>query len=59
MEPVVAGRDERLHAAMDAYVVLHPACAGHERLARNPVYAGAGTLTELLAGRARAYITSR
>jgi hypothetical protein len=34
MEPAQPGRDERLHAAVDAYVVLHPACAGHERQAR-------------------------
>jgi glycosyltransferase involved in cell wall biosynthesis len=34
MEPAVAERDLRLHAAMDAYVPLHDASAGHERLAR-------------------------
>jgi glycosyltransferase involved in cell wall biosynthesis len=34
MEPLQADRDRRLHAAVDAYVPLHPACAGHERLAR-------------------------
>ena len=34
MEPAVAERDVRLHAAMHAYVPLHDACAGHERLAR-------------------------
>jgi glycosyltransferase involved in cell wall biosynthesis len=34
MEPLTAARDRRLHAAVDAYVSLHPACAGHERLAR-------------------------
>jgi hypothetical protein len=34
MEPAVAERDVRLHAAVDAYVPLHDACAGHERLAR-------------------------
>jgi glycosyltransferase involved in cell wall biosynthesis len=34
MEPAVAERDVRLHAAVDAYVPLHGACAGHERLAR-------------------------
>jgi glycosyltransferase involved in cell wall biosynthesis len=33
MEPAVAERDPRLHAVMDAYVPLHAACAGHERLA--------------------------
>jgi glycosyltransferase involved in cell wall biosynthesis len=34
MEPAVAERDLRLHAAVDAYVPLHDACTGHERLAR-------------------------
>jgi glycosyltransferase involved in cell wall biosynthesis len=34
MEPAVAERDVRLHAAVDAYVPLHAACTGHERLAR-------------------------
>lgn len=34
LEPATAERDARLHAAMHAYVPLHPACAGHERLAR-------------------------
>jgi hypothetical protein len=34
LEPATAERDARLHAAMDAYVPLHQACAGHERLAR-------------------------
>jgi glycosyltransferase involved in cell wall biosynthesis len=34
LEPASAERDARLHAAMDAYVPLHLACAGHERLAR-------------------------
>jgi glycosyltransferase involved in cell wall biosynthesis len=33
MEPPRADRDVRLHAAVDAYVPLHPACAGHQRLA--------------------------
>ncbi|HLH65915.1 MAG TPA: glycosyltransferase [Solirubrobacteraceae bacterium] len=33
MEPAQAQRDPRLHAAMTAYVPLHPACAGHERMA--------------------------
>jgi glycosyltransferase involved in cell wall biosynthesis len=37
-----AGRDEALHAATGAYVPLHPACAGHERLARA---AGSAVLT--------------
>jgi glycosyltransferase involved in cell wall biosynthesis len=30
----VPGRDEALHAATDAYVALHGACAGHARQAR-------------------------
>jgi glycosyltransferase involved in cell wall biosynthesis len=34
MEPHVAVRDARLHAAADAFVVLHPGCPGHARLAR-------------------------
>jgi glycosyltransferase involved in cell wall biosynthesis len=35
VRPLDAGDDDRLlHAAMDAYVPLHPACAGHVRLAR-------------------------
>lgn len=34
LEPADAWRDARLHAATHAYVPLHPACAGHERLAR-------------------------
>ncbi len=33
MEPAVPERDRRLHAAMNAYVPLHEACAGHERMA--------------------------
>ena len=33
MEPAVPERDRRLHAAMDAFVPLHGACAGHERMA--------------------------
>jgi glycosyltransferase involved in cell wall biosynthesis len=36
------GRDAALHADADAYVPLHRACAGHERLARD---AGAAILT--------------
>lgn len=58
MEPLRPGRLEALHTAMDAYVILHPACAGHVRLARTAVYAATGALTELLAP-AQAYITSR
>jgi len=34
LEPVTAERDARLHAAMHAYVPLHAACSGHERIAR-------------------------
>jgi hypothetical protein len=34
MEPAIPERDHRLHAAVDAYVPLHGACAGHERMAR-------------------------
>lgn len=34
LEPASAERDTRLHRATDAYVPLHDACAGHERIAR-------------------------
>src|SRR5262249_48261753 len=34
MEPLTADRDARLHAAIPLYVPLHPAAAGHARLAR-------------------------
>jgi hypothetical protein len=34
LEPGTAERDARLHAATQAYVPLHRACAGHERIAR-------------------------
>ncbi|MGO9971709.1 MAG: glycosyltransferase [Solirubrobacteraceae bacterium] len=34
IEPLTADRDERLHAAVDAYVPLHDGCAGHLRIAR-------------------------
>jgi hypothetical protein len=34
MEPLTAERDAALHAALHVYVPLHPACAGHERIAR-------------------------
>jgi hypothetical protein len=34
LEPGNAERDARLHRATSAYVPLHPACAGHERLAQ-------------------------
>ena len=52
MEPAVAERDVRLHAAVDAYVPLHDACTGHERLAREAGNAvlrlGAGDLAAQL-----------
>jgi hypothetical protein len=52
MEPTVATRDRRLHAAVDAYVVLHHGCPGHERWARefgNPVLEpGGGGVLALL-----------
>jgi hypothetical protein len=34
MESLTADRDAALHAAIPLYVPLHPACTGHERLAR-------------------------
>ena len=53
MEPPVADRDVRLHAAVDAYVPLHAACAGHERLAHEagtPVITlGSGELADAVA----------
>jgi glycosyltransferase involved in cell wall biosynthesis len=58
MEPAVAERDVRLHAATDAYVPLHHACTGHERLAREAGNAvlqpGTGELAARLAGIATA-----
>ncbi|HEY1567334.1 MAG TPA: hypothetical protein VGF68_09960, partial [Solirubrobacteraceae bacterium] len=52
MEPAVAERDIRLHGAVDAYVPLHDACSGHERLAREAGNAvlrlGSGELTARL-----------
>lgn len=36
-EHAAAGRDAALHAAVDAYVPLHRACAGHIRQARGAV----------------------
>jgi glycosyltransferase involved in cell wall biosynthesis len=52
MEPAVAERDVRLHGAVDAYVPLHDACSGHERLAREAGNAvlrlGSGELTARL-----------
>jgi glycosyltransferase involved in cell wall biosynthesis len=38
-EHATPGRDAALHAAADAYVPLHAACAGHRRLARGAVVA--------------------
>jgi hypothetical protein len=53
MEPSSPARDARLHAAVDTYVALHAACAGHEQLAREAGNAiaepGTGALTGLLA----------
>ena len=53
MEPAVAERDVRLHAAVEAYVPLHDACTGHERLAREAgnavLHLGAGELADRLA----------
>jgi hypothetical protein len=40
-EHAVSGRDAGLHAAVDAYVPLHAACAGHGRLAGAHVVAPA------------------
>jgi glycosyltransferase involved in cell wall biosynthesis len=52
MEPAVAERDVRLHAAVHAYVPLHDACTGHERLAHEAgnavVSLGTGELATLL-----------
>lgn len=52
MEPASAERDVRLHAGIDVYVPLHPACSGHERLTReagNKVIAlGEGELGRLI-----------
>ncbi|HEV7773587.1 MAG TPA: glycosyltransferase [Conexibacter sp.] len=54
LEPATAERDARLHAAMDAYVPLHPACVGHERLAR-----GTGSTVVPLDGHALAEAVAR
>jgi glycosyltransferase involved in cell wall biosynthesis len=53
MEPSSAERDRRLHAAMNAFVPLHPASTGHERLARS---AGSAIL-DLAAGDLSAMVT--
>jgi glycosyltransferase involved in cell wall biosynthesis len=52
MEPARADRDMRLHAAVDAYAPLHPACAGHVRMAHDTggrvIAPAEGALAELL-----------
>jgi len=57
LEPPSAERDARLHRAVGAYVPLHPACAGHERLARATASAvlalDGGALAAALAAAAR------
>lgn len=57
MEPFRAGRDVALHQAVDAYVSLHAACAGHERLAHEAgnelIELGTGALTALVAAKAK------
>ncbi len=55
MEPARADRDVRLHAAVDTYVPLHPACTGHERIAR----AAGNTLIELGTGALKSALTQR
>jgi glycosyltransferase involved in cell wall biosynthesis len=56
LEPFHAQRDQRLHHAIDAYVPLHPGCAGHIRLARESnntiVTVGDGALAALIAATA-------
>ena len=60
MEPARADRDARLHAAVDVYVPLHAACAGHERLARRAGNAVVEPQVDMLAGVIAAHIpTSR
>jgi glycosyltransferase involved in cell wall biosynthesis len=46
-EHATPGRDAELHAAVDAYVPLHAACAGHRRRARAAVVEPAGLLAWL------------
>lgn len=48
-EHATPGRDAELHAAVDAYVPLHAACAGHRRLAGGAVVEPAGLLAWLAA----------
>jgi glycosyltransferase involved in cell wall biosynthesis len=54
MEPAQAARDPRLHAAVNAFIALHPANAGHTRLAVETgnavVQLGGGALGALVAG---------
>ncbi|MGN6187777.1 MAG: glycosyltransferase [Conexibacter sp.] len=54
LEPATAERDARLHAATQAYVPLHRACAGHERIAR-----ATGSAVLALDGRALADAVAR
>jgi glycosyltransferase involved in cell wall biosynthesis len=49
VEPFRSDRDQRLHAAMDVYVPLHPGCAGHARIARACGARVATTVTGALA----------
>lgn len=52
MGQFTADRDRRPHAAVDVYVPLHSACAGHGRLAatasNDVVEPGSGDLTALV-----------
>lgn len=48
-EHAVPGRDAALHAAADAYVPLHAACAGHARMAHGAVVAPAALAAWLAA----------
>ncbi len=61
MEPAQAARDPRLHAAVNAFVPLHPADHGHTRLAVEAgnavVQLGTGALGALLAGSPEALAT--
>lgn len=55
MEPIRADRDLRLHATVDVYVPLHPACRGHERMARE----AGGEVVELGTGRLADVVRAR
>jgi hypothetical protein len=52
LESFSAGRDRRLHLGVDAYVSVHPGCAGHCRLAKAAgvqlLHPGDGNLAALL-----------